>query len=128
MSYVHSLPTDAPSSVDGHVIAGNALDSPLRGICLRCGQVADRVHSRHVRRIADMPAYGCIAVAEGQAVRLFCDNPQCSSTTFTVMIPGVTRRYARRTDRLESELCAIAMECGAVRNVALDWRRSWRCR
>lgn len=27
------------------------------------------------------------------------------------MIPGVTRRYARRTDRLENELYTIAMEC-----------------
>ncbi len=40
--------------------------------------------------------------------RLYCENPDCSKTTFVEQVPGLTVRYQRRTPALQKAIAAVA--------------------
>src|SRR4051812_15494339 len=66
--------------------------------CPDCHQPAQRVHSRYRRSLADRPWNGVRVRLRVNTRRWFCDEPECSRRIFTEPLPGLARRYARRTD------------------------------
>jgi transposase len=92
-------------------------------LCPTCGQPSRRVHSRYCRTVADLPWLGLPVRLRLWSRKFFCDRPGCPRHIFTERLPGVVRRYARRTERLGQALLqignALGGEAGARLMVAL---------
>lgn len=80
--------------------------------CPGCRMPATRVHSRYRRRIADRPWNGVRVQIQLSTRRWFCDAPDCSRMIFTERLPGVVRRYARRTEDQSAILRLLAYALG----------------
>jgi transposase len=80
--------------------------------CPECGAVNTRVHSRYRRTLADLPWNGTPVRLRLHCRRFFCDRQECSRRIFTERLPGVTRRYGRRTARLSTALYRLAYALG----------------
>src|SRR5438445_3275754 len=81
-------------------------------ICPTCGQGSRRVHSRSRRTVADLPWLGLPVRLRLWCRKFFCDRPDCPRRIFTERLPGVVRRYARRTERLGQVLLLIGSALG----------------
>jgi transposase len=69
-------------------------------LCPVCGTRSERVHSRYVRQVADLPWLEVAVCLQLQVRRFFCDQPTCPRVIFTERLPGIVAAYARRTVRL----------------------------
>ena len=47
--------------------------------CPSCGRSSERVHSRYVRRLADLPWQGLRVEVRWQSRRFFCTSPCCAT-------------------------------------------------
>ena len=67
--------------------------------CPACGQHSSRIHSRYTRRVADAVVGGRRMVLKLLVHRFFCLNRDCPTVTFAEKAPGLTIRYARRSQQ-----------------------------
>jgi transposase len=81
-------------------------------ICPKCAQPSARIHSRYVRRCADLPWAGRAVCLQLLVRRFFCDNPHCERTTFVEQVPEFLAPSARRTQRLTAGQRAIGLALG----------------
>jgi transposase len=80
--------------------------------CPLCGERSDRVHSRYTRTLADL-SWADVAVRfQVRGRKFFCANPACPRTVFVERLAGVAQAYARRTDRQQATLTAVAFALG----------------
>jgi transposase len=84
----------------------------------RCHQPSAQIHSRYLRRVADLPWQG-VAVQLQLSTRHFrCQNSLCPQRIFCERLPSVVAHYARKTVRLNATLelidFAIGGEAGAA--------------
>jgi transposase len=80
--------------------------------CPLCGDPTDRVHSRYVRTLADLP-WAKLAVRLRVRVRkFFCANDACPRRIFAERLDGIAPAFAHRTDRQRDALAAIAFALG----------------
>jgi transposase len=85
--------------------------TPAAG-CPRCAVLSSSVHSRYLRRLADLP-WGTRPVRLQLTVRTFvCRNPRCRRRIFTERLPALMAPYARKTQRLVATLQAIGLALG----------------
>ncbi|WP_285773884.1 ISL3 family transposase [Microtetraspora sp. NBRC 13810] len=79
--------------------------------CRTCGTPSSRVHGHYRRLLNDLPAGGRPVLIALTVRRLTCQNPECPVRTFAEPVPGLTQRYARRTQLLRRllELMALAL-------------------
>jgi transposase len=82
-----------------------------RARCPLCGLVSSRIHSRYSRTVSDLPWHGISVALEVRARRFFCGEASCERRIFCERVPEIAVR-ARKTDRLEQALLAIALELG----------------
>ncbi|WP_406190666.1 ISL3 family transposase [Streptomyces sp. NBC_01017] len=89
--------------------------------CSGCGWFSDWIHSRYVRYVADEAVGGRPVLIELSVRRLYCENPDCSKTTFVEQAEGLSVRYQRRTPALQRLLGVVAAALagkGAARMVS----------
>ena len=79
--------------------------------CPVCGRPSRRVHSRYVRKLADLPWHGAPVILHAGVRRFFCDVASCGRGIFCERLPEIAPR-ARNTGRLEKALLAIVLELG----------------
>jgi transposase len=79
--------------------------------CPVCGRYSRRVHSRYVRKIADLPWHGTPIILRARVRRFFCEEGSCEREIFCERLEEVAA-HARKTGRLEEALLAIAFELG----------------
>lgn len=108
------LPHLAGVLIEGVAVADGLLVVRARArapgaACPGCGTVSGRVHSRYVRRLADVAAGGRPVAIELAVRRFFCTAPGCGRRTFAEQVEGLTTRYARRTPLLAGVLGSIAV-------------------
>lgn len=90
--------------------------------CPVCAVLAQRVHSRYERRLADLP-WGPARVRWQLRVRKFvCTNARCPRRLFTERLPGVVTPWARQTQRLGAWLTAIGLALGGAAGTRLSRR------
>jgi transposase len=77
--------------------------------CPDCGQLSERVHAYHQRRLADLPVCGRAVVVQLRVRRLVCVAPSCSRRTFREQVPTLTTRWARRTRQLTALVADLAV-------------------
>ena len=82
-----------------------------RSVCPLCGRGSSRVHSSYARTVSDLPWHWISVELVVRARCFFCDEPSCERKIFCERLPEVAPR-ARKTDRLEEALLAIALELG----------------
>lgn len=101
---------------------------PARAACPRCHRASARIHSRYVRRVADLPWHGVAVALELHTRRFRCADASCTQRIFCERLPQVVARYARKTIRLDGILeligFAIGGEAGARAAVRLGMTTS----
>jgi transposase len=80
--------------------------------CSLCQQPSQKIHSRYVRRLADLPWQGVAIRLELTVRRFFCINDDCQRKIFAEQIPSIVKRYARKTARLNDALTLIGFAIG----------------
>ena len=80
--------------------------------CPVCGQRSSRIHSRYLRRVADLPAHDRTIGLNLHLRRFFCDHPDCAKQTFVEQMPEIIQPHARRTCRLTVAIQEIAFTAG----------------
>jgi transposase len=83
-----------------------------KAMCPLCGKCSERVHSRYVREVADLPWMSCAVRLELHVRRFVCTNAECGRQIFTERLPTVVAPYARRTTRLSDVLTLIGFALG----------------
>jgi transposase len=90
------------------VVRARASSTP----CPVSGARSQRVHSRYVRQVADLPWLEVVVRLQLQMRRFFCDQPECPRAIFTERLPGVVDPYARRTLRLSCLIELVGLLLG----------------
>jgi transposase len=90
--------------------------------CLACGTSSRKVHSRYVRRLADLPWEGVPVVIRLQTRRFFCVEPGCRRKVFTEALPGTVARYSRRSCRSSEALRWLTLALGGRAGARLGER------
>lgn len=96
--------------------AGAVLGVSMDGtgaLCPSCQTPSTAVHGSYVRRPADLPSAGRVVQLELRVRRFCCRNPECSRRTFAERPVRLLAAQARRTRRLATAQCAVAITTGA---------------
>lgn len=81
--------------------------------CPDCQQPSSQIHSRYTRHAQDLPCTQQGVHLELVVHRFRCANPVCRRRTFVERLSQLVPWYARRTQRLTTQLRAVAFEAGA---------------
>lgn len=80
--------------------------------CPLCQCCCERIHSRYVRLVADLPWAGWAVRLELHVRRFFCQNQACPRQIFTERLPSVVAPYARCSVRLTDLFTLIGFALG----------------
>src|SRR5215475_3892114 len=80
--------------------------------CPQCHSPSSYLHSRYVRRLADLPWLGVAVRLEVHARRLYCRHVECPQRIFCERIPAFVAPYARRRLRMNEALRLIGLAVG----------------
>jgi transposase len=94
------------------------------GRCPHCHRRSRRVHSSYTRQIADLPITGCAVVLRLRVRRFRCSVSRCPRRIFAEQVPGLAKRYARRSVPLQAALQELGFALGGRPGVRLGRRLS----
>jgi transposase len=77
--------------------------------CPFCQALAERIHSRYQRIVADMSCGGQRVLFQLTVRKFFWHNVECPYTLFAERFPGLVQAYARMTERLIATLQALGL-------------------
>src|SRR5579862_6881190 len=80
--------------------------------CPLCHHPSTRIHSYHMRTLADLPLAGEAVVLHLRSRRFVCPVRRCRRRIFTERLPELVRPAARRTIRLTSQVVATGFALG----------------
>jgi len=88
--------------------------------CPVCAATSARIHSRYQRIVRDLPWAGHSVQVQLHVRRFFCSNPSCERKIFVERLGATIRAFARRTERLASQLCQLAFRLSAEAGAQLS--------
>ncbi|MGW2017663.1 ISL3 family transposase [Streptomyces sp. NPDC001927] len=91
------------------VVRIEALSTVRQATCPGCGYLSGRIHGSYLRFPHDLPTAGKSVVVELRVRRFVCAEGTCLRKTFAEQVPGLTRRFGRRTERLRSTLISVGL-------------------
>ncbi|WP_261398809.1 ISL3 family transposase [Streptomyces misionensis] len=91
------------------VVRVEARSRVLQAACPACGCRSGRVHGSYLRFPRDLPSAGKLVVVVLRVRRFVCAEESCPRRTFVEQVPGLTRRFGRRTERLRSMLVSVGL-------------------
>ncbi len=109
---------------DGQFILAVVATTAPEALCPLCQCRSESVHSRYVRRVADLPWAGWAVRLELHVRRFFCRNKACVRQIFTERLPGMVVPYARCTIRL-TDLFALIGFADSEGKQANAWLIEW---
>lgn len=74
------------------------------GMCPYCGSISNKIHSKYIRHMVDLPILGMTTTLHLEMRKFFCSNPACDKKTFAEQPGNEVFRYRRRTRRCESQV------------------------
>lgn len=80
--------------------------------CPTCDTLAQRIHSRYQRRLADLPWQGLAVTLTLETRRFFCEVASCSRRIFAEPFPGLAPARSRRSSRLSALYSAVGLALG----------------
>lgn len=113
---------DYEMDLEHHHVALSVSSTQTRAPCPLCGSVAQRVHSRYQRTLADLPCLHFSLSLLVQVCKFFCSNLACHRRIFTERIPEVAAPWARKTVRLVQQLHSIGLALGGAAGSRLGRR------
>ncbi|MFB6436526.1 transposase family protein [Streptomyces sp. NPDC056411] len=84
---------------------------PGREACPGCGCWSGRIHGSCLRFPRDLPTAGKFVVVSLRVRRFVCEEESCERMTVAEQVPGLTRRFGRRTERLRSTPVSVGRSC-----------------
>lgn len=78
-------------------------------VCPICGERSEKVHSSYYRALNDLPVFNYKVILRVRTRKFFCDNVHCNQKTFAERLEGLSKRYSRRTARLDDDLIKFTM-------------------
>ncbi|WP_158795044.1 transposase family protein [Streptomyces sp. NRRL S-337] len=90
-------------------VRGEARTTARQAACPGCEGWSRRIHGSYLRFPRDLPAAGKLLVMSLRVRRFVCAEETCQRRTFAEQVPGLTRRFGRRTERLRSALVAVGL-------------------
>ena len=117
MSPQELLPTGAGLVLEQVQLCGGVVhlfvqSSASGASCPVCGSSSEAVLGSYQRSIADLPLADRQVVVHLNVRRFRCHQASCSRKTFVEQVPMLAARYARRTQRLRSDLEFIGLALG----------------
>lgn len=102
----------------GHTIGETAIQisliaSQTAGRYPACQMPANKVHSFYRRTLTDLPICGKAVSLQIRLRKIFCRNDQCARKIFAQTAPDYFVPFARRLNRAQQPLQAIALLTGA---------------
>ncbi|WP_420903140.1 transposase family protein [Streptomyces antimycoticus] len=91
------------------VVRIGALSTARQVACPDCGCLSGRIHGSYLRFPRDLPTAGKPVVVSLRLRRFVCLEGSCPRKTFGEQVPGLTRRFGRRTERLRSTLISVGL-------------------
>ncbi|MER5525890.1 transposase family protein [Streptomyces sp. NPDC002677] len=91
------------------VVRVEARTTAERGACPGCGCWSGPIHGSYLRFPRDMPTAGKFGVVSLRVRRFVCEEESCERMNFAEQVPGLTRRFGRRTERLRSMLVSVGL-------------------
>ncbi|KAK1183486.1 ISL3 family transposase [Streptomyces sp. NBS 14/10] len=91
------------------VVRIEARTTARRVACPGCGCWSGRIHGSYLRFPRDLPTAGKFVVVSLRVRRFVCAEESCLQKTFAEQVPGLTRRFGRRTERLRSTLVSVGL-------------------
>ncbi|MDF2273479.1 ISL3 family transposase [Streptomyces coacervatus] len=91
------------------VVRVEALSTARQATCPGCGCPSERIHGSYLRFPHDLPTAGKSVVVALRVRRFVCPEESCPRKTFAEQVPGLTRRFGRRTERLRSALVSVGL-------------------
>ncbi|WP_443074106.1 hypothetical protein [Streptomyces sp. NBC_01456] len=67
------------------------------------------MHGSRLRLPRDLPTAGKFVVVSSRVRRFVCDEESCERMTFAEQVPGLTRRFGRRAERLRSTPVSVGL-------------------
>ncbi|BAC68183.1 putative ISL3 family IS469-like transposase [Streptomyces avermitilis MA-4680 = NBRC 14893] len=95
--------------VIGTVVRVEARTTAGRAACVGCAYWAGRIQGSYLRFPRDLPTPGKCVVVPLRVRRFVCEEESCERMTFAEQVPGLTRRFGRRTERLRSTLVSVGL-------------------
>ena len=102
--------TDVEMSED--VLTITALSTQACPCCPLCGKPSARIHSRYLRKFADLPCSGRQVRLLVQVRKCFCGTPDCSRKIFVERLTPFVNTFARVTQRLFHIVQIIGLATG----------------
>jgi transposase len=90
--------------------------------CPTCGSSSERVHSRYLRTVADLPGHDRHVILRPRVRRFRCTTPCCPRAIFCERLPGLVSPHARTTDRLADIHRLVGMALGGEAGARLAER------
>ena len=109
-------------ATEGGAIEMHLLACRSDAACPSCNRSSNRVHSRYVRILGDLPWEGLPVRIVLETRRFFCRELTCARKIFTEPLPGTVRRYARHSARLGEALHWVTLSLGAAAGARLARR------
>ncbi|MFE6715102.1 ISL3 family transposase [Streptomyces sp. NPDC057695] len=91
------------------VVRVEARSTAGRAACPGCGCWSGRIHGSYLRFPCDLPTSGKLVVMSLRVRRFLCAEGSCPRKTFAEQVPGLTRRFARRTERPRATLVSVGL-------------------
>lgn len=82
-------------------------------MCPYCGHASMRVHSRYEKSFQDLPIMGKKTKVIIENRKFFCDNPDCTFTTFAERFDFL-KRNGKKTKRLIDKIVDISLNTSSV--------------
>jgi hypothetical protein len=82
-------------------------------VCTYCGIKSNRVHSHYSRSFQDLPLMGKKVIIVISNRKMFCDNANCSHTTFAESFSFLSYK-AKKTNRLKEEIIQVALTQSSI--------------
>lgn len=105
---LHLRLLDASETIITAVVATTSEEAK----CPVCHRRSARIHSRYVRRVADLPWMSCAVRLELHVRRFFCTNSACTRQIFAERLPTVVAPSAHKTLRLTDVFTLIGFALG----------------
>ena len=80
--------------------------------CPICHTLSQRVHSRYMRTLRDVPCGTKALQLVVQVRRFFCDQQDCPREIFAERLPALTQVSARTTTRFQQGLAEVGLALG----------------
>ena len=101
------------TSTDNGSVLITATSRSGEAACPSCAAVSQRIHSRYIRQIADLPCSGRGVRLHLIARRFRCERPFCHQRIFAERFdPGIVEPRSRRTARLDGIVHCLGIALG----------------